>query len=178
MKILAICGSPRKGNTEFMLETALNEIKKHDKELILLREKNLERCSGCLSCDKTKKCIIQDDMQQLYEKLEKADIIVIGTPNYFDNVPGLLKDFIDRTNPYYETSKLKDKKVFVLVVGGGKAKNSQRIVKQAIKYFIKGHKMKLVDWLCLEALHPEDLRKNQEAINKIKEFGQKIDTTK
>ena len=173
MKLLAICGSPRKGNTEFMLNTVLNEIK-GDKELILLREKNIKHCNGCLSCDKTNKCIIQDDMQEIYQKLIDSDILLIGTPNYFDNVPGLLKDFIDRTNPFYETDILKGKKVVVLVAGGGEIENSKRVVNQALTYFIKGHNMELIDSICFEALQLDEIKNNQEAIKQLKELGQKL----
>jgi len=178
MKILAICGSPKKGNTEFMLNTVLNEITNHEKELILLREKDIKRCTGCLSCDKTNKCVIEDDMQELYPKIKETDLMIIATPNYFDNVTGLLKDFIDRTNPFYETDVLEGKKVVALVVGGGKIENSKRVVDQALTYFIKAHKRELIDSMCFKALKQDDLKSNQEAINQLKQLGQKINELK
>jgi len=53
MKVVGICGSPRKGNTEWMLRKLLGGAAKAkaETELILLREKNISWCDGCLSCE-------------------------------------------------------------------------------------------------------------------------------
>src|SRR3989338_8626738 len=111
MKVLAICGSPRKGNTEFMLNIILNKITNHEKGLVLLRDKNIENCTGCDICyNKGKDCYIKDDMKELYARLSESDIIVLGSPNYFKNVSGLMKTFIDRTNALVNPPKLKGKK--------------------------------------------------------------------
>lgn len=173
MKILGICGSPRKGNTEFMLKTVLDAAKSKgaETELILLREKKIKHCKGCLSCDKKKACVIKDDMQQIYKKLEKADLVVIGTPNYFENVPGLLKDFIDRTNPYYETNKLKDKKIAFLVVGGGDIVESERVTK-VFKPFIECHKLVLLESFIFKGLNSDEVKKNKDELKRLKEIGE------
>ena len=104
MKVIAVCGSHRKGNTEWMLNTLLNRVKDNgaEVELILLRKENVKMCLGCLSCeeggkDRKGNCKIQDDMTTIYPKLLAADCIVFGTPVYFDMVSGLLKNFMDRT---------------------------------------------------------------------------------
>ncbi|OGI28789.1 MAG: hypothetical protein A2288_03215 [Candidatus Moranbacteria bacterium RIFOXYA12_FULL_44_15] len=177
VKILIISGSPRKGNTEFVLNKIYESLK-DKRELILLRNKNIKHCAGCLHCDEHKKCAIQDDMQELYGKIQKADLIILGTPNYFDNVPGLMKDFIDRTNPFYETDKLKGKKVITIVVGGGKIKNSKRVVEQALKYFHEGHQMKLVGSYCFQALHSKDIENNPKAIDVIEKIINKVNAIK
>jgi len=50
MKVLGICGSPRKGNTEWMLDTILKSfaVKGAETEIILLRKKNVKTCKGRL----------------------------------------------------------------------------------------------------------------------------------
>jgi multimeric flavodoxin WrbA len=108
MKVIGICGSPRKGNTEWMLTKLLEELARAgvETELILLREKHIEGCDGCLSCEaggtqRKASCHIQDDMQQIYPVLMKADGFVLGTPVYFDMLSGLLKNFMDRTCPIW-----------------------------------------------------------------------------
>lgn len=159
MRYLLISGSPRKGNTEFILNSVFNLLK-GEKDLILLRNKNIKHCSGCLSCDKTKKCAINDKMQEIYKKIEKADFLIIGTPNYFDNVPGLLKDFFDRTNPFYETDKIKGKKMIAIVTGGGKVKNSQKVVSGALKNFADAHGLNFVKSFVFEALQSNELKKS------------------
>ena len=49
MKVLLICCSPRKGNSETivnMLSKMLKQ-KKVQNEIVLLRERNIKRCTGC-----------------------------------------------------------------------------------------------------------------------------------
>jgi len=108
MKVLGICGSPRKGNTEWMLTKLLEEVAKAgvETELILLREKQVKGCDGCLSCEaggplRKGLCRIRDDMQQIYPRLMEADGLAFGTPVYFDMLSGLLKNFMDRTCPIW-----------------------------------------------------------------------------
>ena len=108
MKILGICGSPRKGNTEWML-TQLLESAQHagaETELILLRQKDIRLCRGCLTCEigrgkKPGVCVIKDDMAPLLAKMLEADGIVFGTPVYFYLLSALLKNCMDRTLPIW-----------------------------------------------------------------------------
>lgn len=174
-KILLISGSPRKGNTDFILNKIFKDIKA-EKEIIFLREKSIRHCLGCLSCDKSNKCAVQDDMQEIYPKIMDADILVAGTPNYFDNVPGLMKDFIDRTNPFYETDILKDKKMISIVTGGGKIKNSKKVGQQALKYFQDAHKMELVGEYYFKGLGLNDIKNDQKSSKAIDRIIKKINS--
>ncbi len=129
MKVLGICGSARKGNTEWMLRKLLAEVAQArvDTELVLLRQKDIRGCDGCLACEaggEERKgiCRIQDDMQQINIKLIEADALAIGTPVYFGMLSGMLKNFIDRTCPVWP--KLESKPVVGVAVaeeGMGKA---------------------------------------------------------
>ncbi len=116
MKILGISGSSRNKNTNYMLRTVL-EATGQKYELFLLKDMNIEYCNACGGCYKSHKCIIEDDMQKLYKELLDADIIVLGSPTYFDNVTSLMKIFIDRCLPLYLSEELKDKKVGLVSVG-------------------------------------------------------------
>jgi multimeric flavodoxin WrbA len=104
MKIVGICGSPRKGNSEWMLTTLCNELSRRGAavETLLLRKMDVRMCRGCLSCEKGGKlrkgdCVIKDDMAVIYPKLITADAIVLATPGYMEMLSGLLKNFLDRT---------------------------------------------------------------------------------
>ncbi|MDD5289336.1 MAG: flavodoxin family protein [Dehalococcoidales bacterium] len=104
MKVVAISGSLRKGNTEWMLKKLLERVAENgaEVELILLRQKDIKLCRGCLACeaggnDRKGICKIKDDMNAIYPKLLEADCLVLGTPAYFELVSGLLKNFLDRT---------------------------------------------------------------------------------
>jgi len=174
-KFLIISGSPRPGNTEFILKKIFAAIKS-EKELILLRELNINRCKGCLSCDKSKKCVQQDDMQAVYPKARAADVLIIGTPNYFNNVSGLLKDFIDRTVPFFyegEASALRGKKVFFIVVGGGEVENSQPVV-EILQDFAQIHGIKTIGSHCFKAQNANDIAESPEISEEIKKIIKEI----
>jgi multimeric flavodoxin WrbA len=104
MKIVGICGSPRKGNAEWMLTTLCAELNQFgtDVEIMLLRKMDVKMCRGCLTCEKGGNmrqgdCVIKDDMVSVYPKLLAADAIVLATPGYMGMLSGLLKNFLDRT---------------------------------------------------------------------------------
>ncbi|HCU70165.1 MAG TPA: flavodoxin family protein [Candidatus Moranbacteria bacterium] len=176
-KILLISGSPRKGNTDFVLTSIFDKLE-NDKELILLKDKNIKHCIGCLSCHGKPKCILSDDMTEIGEKMLSADIIIVGTPNYFDNVSGLLKNFIDRTHPYYKSELLKDKKLILIMVGGGEIDGSQEFLDHCTYGFVKYQKLKLEGSYCFQALHQNDLKKDPGSLLKIDEIVKKIKSLK
>lgn len=116
MKIIAISGSPRNKNTNYMLKTILNSINEGC-ELVLLKNLKIEPCNACGGCYDSHECIINDDMKSIYNKLKKANIIILGSPTYFDNVTGIMKNFIDRCLPLYLSRSLKNKKAALVTVG-------------------------------------------------------------
>jgi multimeric flavodoxin WrbA len=121
MTAIVIFGSPRRGNTEWMLGFLMKQLAKKDIkcEPLYLRKLTIKRCTGCLSCeeggvDRKGVCKITDDMESIYPKLLAADGWIIGSPVYFEMVSGLLKNFMDRTCPIW--TKLKGKKVCGIAV--------------------------------------------------------------
>jgi len=115
-KIIGISGSPRNRNTNYMLKTVLDATG-CDYELILLKDKNIKPCTACAGCYKAHKCIVKDDMHEIRWKLEEADAIILGSPTYFANVTGVMKNFIDKCLPIYLSEKLRGKRVALISVG-------------------------------------------------------------
>ena len=100
MKILAVSGSPRKdGNTVILLNEALKGARQEgaETELCSVSGKTIASCDACISCQKTGRCHINDDMQELYPKLLEADGIIMGTPIYLYTMAAQTKAIIDRT---------------------------------------------------------------------------------
>jgi len=98
-KVLGISGSPKRdGNTELLLKEFLRGARAsgHETELIILNKFKISPCTSCCSCQKNGQCIIDDDMQSMYNKLLEADYIVLASPIYFGGVSAQLKSFIDR----------------------------------------------------------------------------------
>lgn len=99
MKILGIVGSKRKkGNTSVLVNRALEKAKEAgaETELIFLGDYAITGCSGCGGCQKTRRCVINDDMQKIYPLLLKADGVILGSPTYYYNVSSDVKAFLDR----------------------------------------------------------------------------------
>lgn len=120
MKVLGIVCSPRlRGNTEIMVQEALAKAQEEgaEIELLTLAKKNIAPCDACESCRKTGKCHIEDDMQDIYDKLLQADGIIFGSPVYYWNVTAQAKALIDRTYLFSKEYKLKGKATGVIGVG-------------------------------------------------------------
>lgn len=99
MQILLFNGSPRKrGNTDLLLEHIEAGIQRcgHKAEHINLAHLAIHPCTGCGHCEEAGECIFNDDMTPLYDKIDAAQRIVIGSPIYFYGVTAQAKAFIDR----------------------------------------------------------------------------------
>lgn len=144
MKVLGILSSPRrKGNSEILLDKALEAAESAglDTERIVLNELKFVPCQECGGCNKTGRCIINDDMQAIYEKIDEASVIIIASPIFFGSLPAQLKAMIDRYQcRWVEKVVLKEKKDmkvkkkgFLILVSGSNRKrffkNAEGIVK-------------------------------------------------
>lgn len=122
MKLLGLSFSPRKqGNTEQLMEKVLSGARQRGAvtELYRVADRDIKPCSGCGSCFKTGECSIQDDMQEVYERLLEADGILFGTPVYFYNMTAQGKTVIDRTIALLGPERSLTNKVGGIIVVGG-----------------------------------------------------------
>lgn len=98
MKILGICGSPRKesqSGTYKLVETVL-ENTGLDYDLVSLRKKSISGCIACLGCVKDNICKVEDDLTPLREKIVQADAYVIGAPNYYSTLNATTHALLER----------------------------------------------------------------------------------
>lgn len=98
-KVIGLMGSPRRGgNTETMLQAALDvcQAKGLEVELVRLAELDINPCQGCGTCRKTAVCKFDDDLPPLFERLVRAQGIILASPVYFSSAPAQVKAFIDR----------------------------------------------------------------------------------
>lgn len=115
-KVLVISSSLRANSTSKTL--ALDMIKglkeNNNVELIDLNTINFSFCKGCLACQSSGKCIIDDDIKNIIDKVNDCDILVFASPVYYYSVSGQLKTFLDRMNPLYISQNRKFKEVYAL----------------------------------------------------------------
>ncbi|MCX6269988.1 MAG: flavodoxin family protein [Bacteroidetes bacterium] len=102
MKFVAINGSPkgRASNTQIMVNAFLTGASEAGADIstVFLSEKEINSCKGCFSCwyKSPGKCVIRDDMTGVLSLLAGANLIILASPLYFNNISGTLKVFIDR----------------------------------------------------------------------------------
>ncbi len=120
MKALLINGSPKSRNTRFLLELLAEELKKLEitSEILDLYNYNISTCKGCDACLKGE-CSQKDDIFVVLKKMEEADAIVIGTPTYFGNVSGLVKNLMDRSRMAKMCNMKLKNKIFAPIVTSG-----------------------------------------------------------
>lgn len=99
MRVLLINGSPHEHGCTY---TALMEIagvlEKHDIEweLIYLGKKPIAGCIDCGKCGEAGKCIFNDQVNQIIERLDTFDAVVAGSPVYYAAASGQITAFMNR----------------------------------------------------------------------------------
>ncbi|MGM9552526.1 MAG: flavodoxin family protein [Clostridia bacterium] len=102
--VLVISTSLRKNsNSDGLADAFLQGAKENGNiaEKINLSDKTIAFCKGCLSCQKTGKCVIDDDANVIAEKMLTADVLVFATPIYYYEMSGQMKTMLDRANPLF-----------------------------------------------------------------------------
>jgi multimeric flavodoxin WrbA len=128
MKVVAICGSPRKhGNTDLLLRTVLEPFTKAgaDIEFVELAGHAIRGCTACYLCfhKQNGKCVLTKDLvNDCIAKMADADVILLGSPNYFTDVTSEMKALIDRCGMVGRANgNLFRRKLGAAVVASGRA---------------------------------------------------------
>ena len=98
-KVLFINGSP---NARGCTYTALREVEKSlnkngvETEVFQIGRDPVHGCTGCGGCGRNGKCVFDDGVNRLIERLDEFDGLVIGSPVYYASPNGALLAFLDR----------------------------------------------------------------------------------
>lgn len=115
-KVLVLSASPRKGgNSDLLCDQFMAGAREagNQAEKILVQERKINFCLGCLTCQSNGgECVQYDDMDEILEKIIRADVLVLATPVYFYNMDAQMKVLIDRTCPRY--TEISNKKVYLI----------------------------------------------------------------
>jgi multimeric flavodoxin WrbA len=104
MKIIAVNGSPRKTwNTATLLTKVLKGAASQgaEVELVHLYDLAYRGCISCFAC-KTKggksygRCAVVDDLTPIFQRVEAADGLILGSPIYFGTVTGEMHAYMER----------------------------------------------------------------------------------
>jgi multimeric flavodoxin WrbA len=175
MKILGLSCSPRReGNTEILIDEALQGAKHEgaEVELYSVSDKDIKPCDGCGTCYGSGECQIKDDMQNLYPKLLVANGIIFGTPIYFYSMAAQAKTVIDRTIALNRPEKSLANKVGGVVVVGG----SLGII-DALKdlyFYMVTRQILPANYVAAYAGAQGDVRKLEQCMKATRELGRQI----
>jgi multimeric flavodoxin WrbA len=104
MKIIGFVASPRKeGNTAWIINKILEGAKEQGAETQswYFSDLDIKPCRSCYGCKQSDQCAINDDMQKIYDAIEHADALVLGSPVYMGQMSAQAKIFTDRLFAQY-----------------------------------------------------------------------------
>jgi multimeric flavodoxin WrbA len=184
VKVLGISTSPRKnGNSDILLRRALEGAKSTGAsiEYIHLADYNIGPCTECNACYSTGRCVVEDDYQQLLEKLLNTDRLIFATPVFFMTVCAQAKMLIDRgqclwAHKYFLKKQLfdteRDRRAMVIAVGGSKSTKQFDSIRRTIKAYFDCLEMCYVAGLFVNKVDKRgDIEKHPSALNEAFRLG-------
>lgn len=179
MKALLINGSPHKNGCTY---TALSHVAKSlesegiEAEITWIGNQPVRGCTSCGTCfrEKTKRCVFNDDIvNQLLEKVEDIDALVVGSPVYYAGANGALLATLDRM--FYAGGSLMHFKPAAGVSSARRA-GTTLAIDQINKYF-QINKMPVVSsnyWPMVHGSKAEDVLKDEEGLQIMRVLGQNM----
>ncbi len=175
MKVLGISGSMRKdGNTSQLIKVIIRQCDEAgiETEFVSLAGKKILPCLGCLKCKEKKWCVIEgDDWGAIAQKMLDCEVLVIGSPTYYYDICGQLKNFIDRTYSLYHNHKLAGRRGIAVSVNA--SKGAERTVK-TIEGFLGAHEFSSLGAVTGSGIDEGDIMNDTKAIAHAKKTGDKI----
>jgi multimeric flavodoxin WrbA len=182
-KIIVLFGSPRKkGNSATLARQVISgaETVGAEVESFYLHGMDIRPCSACDACLKTTDpaCVLEDDMQLLYPKLQRADVIVLASPIYWFTVSAQTKLFMDRCYAFEGPGRnlLADKRfAYVLTYGDSDPFNSGAV--NALRTFQDGMRYigaKIAGTVYGSASKPGEIAHNEALMDRAYRLGQRL----
>ena len=176
MNVLMINGSPRvNGNTALALQEMTNVFEQEGIEvhMVTIGTQTVRGCIACGKCFQTGRCVFDDKVNEVLEKLDEYDGIVVGSPVYYAGPTGQLCAFLDRL--FFCSERRMAGKLGAAVVScrrGGASAAFDRLN----KYFticnmtVAGSQY----WNQVHGFTPEDVRKDEEGLQTMRTLAQNI----
>ena len=175
MKVLGLSGSMRKdGNTADLVNVILERCRGEGikTEFISLAGKKIHPCLGCEKCKEKKTCVVEnDDWEKIINKVLDCDVLVIGSPTYYYDVCGHLKNFIDRTYSLYHDHKLAGRKGVAVAVQAHKG--ASRTI-QTLEGFLSMHEFSSLGSVKGNGYHEGEVLADKQAVENARKIGDKI----
>lgn len=175
-KALILIGSPRKkGNSAFLTTSLANKLKgKVEIETAFLYGFNIEPCIDCRACKNGEmKCVLNDGMIELYEKIDASDTIIFASPIYWFGPTAQTKLLLDRFRPYFVNKKLKGKKAALILPAGSGAGDCDLTI-EMFKRSFQALDVEFVGVVSSESYNVGDAENDLKAMDMIQKLSEKI----
>ena len=176
MKVLVINGSPKQHGCT---DTALSEVEAQlhregiETERHWVGRQPVPGCLGCGHCVETGKCVFRDGVNELADRVDEFDALVVGSPVYYAGPSGQIHCFLDRL--FYVTGSTWAGKPGAAVVSCRRGGASSAF-DQLNKYFTISN-MPVVPsqyWNQVHGAKPEDVRKDEEGLQIMRTLAQNM----
>ena len=141
--VLGILGSPRpQGNSAVLLDCFLRGARESGAETIRLDATTMKisGCNACNECQDNGTCIVTDDMAEIYDAIQRADVLVLSTPLYFSGMSSQMKAVIDRCQCLWQRARRQNvpsgKKGYLLAVGAMEKANFRNVLSEVRSFYI------------------------------------------
>ena len=175
-KVLLLNGSPRaNGCTAAALQEMIKvfEAEGVETELIQVGNKDIRGCIACGTCGRTGKCVFNDLVNEVAQKFEAADGLVVGSPVYYGSPNGTILAFMDRL--FYSTSFSKHMKVGASVVSCRRGGNTASF--DVLNKYFTISSMPLASstyWNQVHGFTAEDVAKDKEGLQTMRNLARNM----
>lgn len=177
MKVLLINGSTDPAGCTY---TALSEVADTlqaegiETELIQIGKDAVHGCTGCGGCFTLRRCVYDDLVNVISEKMQTADGLVVGSPVHYAAASGAVTSLLDRLF-YCTNKKYLANKPGAAVVSARRA-GTTAALEQLNKYFTISN-MPLVSsqyWNMVHGNTPEEVRQDLEGMQIMRQLGRNM----
>jgi len=189
MKILGLVGSQRRnGNSYLILKEAFKRCDV-EAEIVQLAEMRVDWCNACGFCKDTMKCVVEDDVDSIFDKIVRADAVLFSIPRYLP-IPSKFIALIERIGALYHYKleadpefhiPLEGKPFGLVVVSAGGGRQALEALKEMVFQIIHCWHMKLITtdsypYLGVLAKGEKvgEVLEDQEAIEHVRELIKKL----
>lgn len=176
MKTLLINGSPHKDGCTF---TALSEIAgvltKHgvETEILQIGPKAVPDCIACDYCESHDHCVFNDQVNEVIERLDTIDALIVGSPTYYAGPSGQVTSFLDRL--FYTAGHRMAGKPAAAIVScrrGGASAAFDRLN----KYFAISNMVIVTSqyWNQVHGNTPDEVRRDLEGMQTMRTLGENM----
>ena len=146
----------------------------HNVEFITLKDKNIQFCKGCLACQKLGHCVINDDANDITEKIKNADAVVWATPVYYYEMSGQMKTIIDRANPLF-ASDYKFREVYLITASADTGEEAvERVINGVQGWIDCFNGVKFSGYVCATVNDPSEINSQPQSLQSAYNLGKNI----